>query len=104
MEVKRLCSVLDTRLSTSIYLAGEAYSIADMAVFPWIHALLTFQHASGVTAADVLSLGTYQHIARWVESLAQRPAVQRGLQVCRADGVAKPWSVPEVAEKEPPVV
>jgi len=69
-EAKRLYGVIDRRLGESDYLAGE-YSIADMATLPW----LLYHERQGVDIAD------YPHIARWMKTLQQRPAVQRGLDV-----------------------
>ncbi len=68
-EARRLCRVLDTRLADHPFVAGE-YSIADMAIFPWVHAL-----------EQVVGLEELPHLARWVETLRARPAVQRGLDV-----------------------
>ena len=69
-EAKRLCGVLDRRLATVPYLAGE-YSIADIATFPWTRSLA----AIGLEPAD------YPNLARWSDEVAARPAVVRGLAV-----------------------
>jgi GSH-dependent disulfide-bond oxidoreductase len=68
-ESRRLCRVLDARLADRPFVADD-YSIADMAIFPWVHAL-----------ERVVGLGESPHLARWVETLRGRPAVQRGLAV-----------------------
>ena len=69
-ETRRLYEVLDTRLGEVEYLAGD-YSIADIATYPWVR----IHDWSGV-AVDGLP-----HLQRWMDALAARPAVQRGLQV-----------------------
>jgi GSH-dependent disulfide-bond oxidoreductase len=69
-EARRLCRVLDKRLADREFVAGE-YSIADMAIFPWVHALEQL----------VGGLGDTPHTLAWVERLRARPAVQRGLAV-----------------------
>ena len=83
MEVKRQLDVLDRRLAESPYLAGEAYTIADMAVWPWYGAL-----AKGLVyeAGEFLQVKDYKHVQRWTDKIAQRPAVQRGRMVNRAFG------------------
>jgi GST-like protein len=70
-EVKRLHRVLDKRLGESAYLAGEAYSIADIATFPWVRN----PDRRGVVLDD------YPHVKRWHDAIAQRPAVMRGVEV-----------------------
>jgi len=83
MEVKRQLDVLDRRLAASAYLAGDDYTIADIAVWPWYGAL-----AKGVLydAGEFLAVPDYRHLQRWTEAIAQRPAVQRGRMVNRTWG------------------
>jgi GST-like protein len=83
MEVKRELDVLDRRLSESEYLAGPEYTIADIAVFPWYGAL-----AQGLlySAGEFLQVQEYANVQRWSDSIAKRPAVQRGRKVNRAWG------------------
>jgi GST-like protein len=83
MEVKRQLDVMDRRLAESPYLAGEAYTIADIAVWPWYGAL-----AKGMLydAGEFLSVGDYKHVQRWTDAIAQRPAVKRGRLVNRTGG------------------
>jgi GSH-dependent disulfide-bond oxidoreductase len=83
MEVKRQLDVLDRRLAEATYLGGEAYSIADIAVWPWYGGL-----AKGLLygAGEFLSVQDYKHVQRWNEAVAARPAVKRGLMVNRAWG------------------
>jgi len=86
MEVKRQMDVLDRRLAESEYLAGDAYTIADIAVWPWYGAL-----AKGLLyeAGEFLQVQDYHHVQRWTDAIAQRPAVQRGRRVNRT------WGQPE---------
>ena len=83
MEVKRQLDVLDRRLAQSPYLAGDDYTVADIAVWPWYGAL-----AKGLlySAGEFLQVQSYAHVQRWTDQIAQRPAVQRGRMVNRAWG------------------
>ena len=83
MEVKRQLDVLDRRLALSPYLAGDEYTIADIAVWPWYGAL-----AKGLVyeAGEFLQVQEYTHVQRWTDQIAARPAVQRGRKVNRAWG------------------
>ena len=84
MEVKRQLDVLDRRLAEVAYLAGDDYTIADMAVFPWYGGL-----AKGVIyndSATFLSVQDYKHVQRWADMIWQRPAVKRGRMVNRVSG------------------
>ncbi|MDE2620044.1 MAG: glutathione-dependent disulfide-bond oxidoreductase [Sphingomonadales bacterium] len=83
MEAKRLFHVADTRLAANRYLAGDSYTIADMAAFPWLAAF--WQGTAYNDARTFLSLDEYPHLGRWVDELAARPAVQRGRKVTSAD-------------------
>ncbi len=78
MEVKRQLDVLDRRLAQSEYLAGGAYTIADMAAWPWYGGL-----AKGrlYGAAEFLQVQEYRQVQRWADAIARRPAVQRGRKV-----------------------
>src|SRR5450631_1672792 len=78
MEVKRQLDVLDRRLAESEYLAGDAYTIADMAVWPWYGGL-----ARGVIyeAGVFLQVQEYANVQRWTDAIARRPAAQRGRKV-----------------------
>jgi GST-like protein len=80
METKRQLDVLDRRLAESAYLAGDDYSIADMAVWPWYGSLV-----KGVLyeAGEFLQVQDYHHVQRWADHVAARPAVQRGRMVNR---------------------
>ena len=83
MEVKRQMDVLDRHLADNEYMAGSAYSIADMAIMPWYGSL-----AKGVLyeSAEFLSVHEYEHVNRWTDQLMDRPAVQRGRMVNRVWG------------------
>jgi GST-like protein len=83
METKRLLDVLDRRLAESAYVAGDKYTIADIAIFPWYGGL-----AKGwlYGAAEFLSVEDYRHIQRWADTLLERPAVRRGRMVNRTSG------------------
>jgi GST-like protein len=83
MEVKRQLDVLDRRLAESPYLAGDDYSIADMAVWPWYGTLVKGQLYE---AGEFLQVQEYIHVLRWTDRIAQRPAVKRGRMVNRTWG------------------
>ncbi len=78
MEAKRQLDVLDRRLAQSAYLAGADYTIADIAVWPWYGALAK---GSLYEAGEFLQVQEYAHLQRWTETIAARPAVQRGRKV-----------------------
>ncbi len=83
MEVKRQLDVLDRQLADNRYIAGDEYTIADMAIWPWYGGL-----AKGVLydAGEFLSVQDYKHVQRWADALAERPGVQRGRMVNRTWG------------------
>ncbi len=83
METKRQLDVLDRHLADREYMAGDEFSIADMAIWPWYGAL-----AKGVLydAAEFLQVQDYAHVNRWTEAIAKRPAVKRGRMVNRIRG------------------
>jgi len=83
MEVKRQLDVLDRRLAEHEFLAGEQYSIADIAVWPWYGGLVKGQIYG---AAEFLQVQDYKHVQRWTDTIAARPAVQRGRIVNRSFG------------------
>ena len=70
-EAKRLYGVINKRLGHSPYIGGKAYSVADMAVWPWLRSWKN----QGVEMND------YPHLKGWFDEIDQRPAVQRGVQV-----------------------
>jgi GST-like protein len=83
MEVKRQLDVLDRRLAEARYLAGDEYTLADIAVWPWYGAL-----AKGLlySSGEFLQVTEYTHVRRWTDEIAQRPAVKRGRMVNRTWG------------------
>ena len=83
MEVKRQLDVLDRRLAQTHYLAGDEYSIADIATWPWYGALV---EGHLYDAGEFLQVRAYSHVRRWAEEIGQRPAVQRGRRVNRTWG------------------
>jgi GST-like protein len=83
MESKRQLDVLDRRLAESAYLAGDEYTIADMAVWPWYGTLVKGQLYE---AGEFLQVQEYTNVLRWTDRIAQRPAVQRGRMVNRSWG------------------
>jgi len=83
MEVKRQMDVLDRRLSQSPYVAGDDYTIADMAIWPWYGGLAKGQLYE---AGEFLQVQEYTNVLRWTNQIAQRPAVKRGRMVNRVFG------------------
>ena len=83
MEVKRQLDVLDRRLADNRFLAGEDYSIADMAVWPWYGNLVK---GTIYDAGEFVQGHTYTNVVRWQEEIAVRPAVKRGRMVNRING------------------
>ncbi len=83
MEVKRQLDVLDRQLADNAFMAGDEYSIADIAIWPWYGAL-----AKGLIygAGEFLQVETYKNVQRWTDAIAKRPAVQRGRKVNRVMG------------------
>jgi GST-like protein len=77
-ESKRLLGVLDRQLGQSGWIAGEAYSIADIATFPWIRNLIGFYEAG-----DLVGMGSFPHVTRALAAFVARPAVLRGLEIPR---------------------
>ncbi len=83
METKRQLDVLDRRLGETAYLAGADYTIADMAVWPWYGNLAK---GNSYNAGEFLSVHEYKNVIRWADTIAARPAVQRGRIVNRTAG------------------
>ncbi|WP_286810189.1 MULTISPECIES: glutathione-dependent disulfide-bond oxidoreductase [unclassified Marinobacter] len=83
MEVKRQLDVLDRQLADNRYIAGDEYTIADMAIWPWYGALVKNKVYE---AAEFLEAHTYKNVVRWADEIAERPAVKRGLMVNRTWG------------------
>lgn len=83
MEAKRQLDVLNRRLRESAYLAGDSYTIADIAVWSWYGQVV---RNTVYGAAEFLAAHEYTHVQRWAETIAQRPAVIRGMRVNRTWG------------------
>ncbi len=83
MEVKRQMDVLDRRLGESAYLAGDDYTIADIAIWSWYGALALGRLYE---AAEFLDVASYANVQRWAKDINDRPAVKRGVKVNRAWG------------------
>ncbi|MDF0752482.1 glutathione-dependent disulfide-bond oxidoreductase [Marinobacter sp. 71-i] len=83
MEVKRQLDVLDRQLADNRYIAGDEYTIADMAIWPWYGALVKNKVYE---AAEFLEAHTYKNVVRWADEIGERPAVKRGLMVNRTWG------------------
>lgn len=86
MEVKRQLDVLDKQLAKNKFIAGDQYTIADMAIWPWYGSLV---RNVVYEAAEFLQTHEYTHLVRWANDIAQRPAVKRGVKVNRT------WGEPE---------
>ena len=86
METKRQLDVLERHLAANQYMAGDEYSIADMAIWPWYGGL-----AKGLLygSAEFLSVKDYTQVNRWADAIGERPAVKRGRMVNRVAGDPK---------------
>ncbi|MGB5870614.1 MAG: glutathione-dependent disulfide-bond oxidoreductase [Albidovulum sp.] len=80
METKRQLDVLDRQLAEHRFIAGEEYTIADMAIWAWYGGLVLGRQYG---AAEFLDVTSYKHVMRWAEAIDARPAVQRGRKVNR---------------------
>lgn len=83
METKRILDVLDKQLEHHRFVAGEEYTIADIAIWPWLGVLV---QGDLYDAAEFLDGKSYRHISRWADEIAARPAVKRGRIVNRTWG------------------
>jgi GSH-dependent disulfide-bond oxidoreductase len=83
MEAKRQLDVLDRQLATHDFIAGDSYSIADIAIWSW-YGQLVLGRLYG--AAEFLDVASYKNVMKWAEKIDARPAVQRGRMVNRAFG------------------
>jgi len=75
-ESKRLLDVLNRRLADHAWVAGDAYTIADIAIFPWVRNLINFY-----AAGDIVGIGDYPHVQRALDAFVARPAVAKGLDI-----------------------
>ena len=83
MEVKRQLHVMDATLAGRKFIAGDDYTIADMAIWPWYGGLVL---GKLYEAAEFLSVQEYANVMRWAEDIAARPATKRGIRVNKAWG------------------
>lgn len=83
METKRQLDVLDKQLAERRHIAGEEYTIADIAIWPWYGQLVL---GKLYDAAEFLQVHEYRNVVRWAEAIAERPAVKRGRLVNRTFG------------------
>lgn len=83
MEAKRQLDVLDKHLEHNQFMAGDEYSIADMAIWPWYGGLVLGRLYD---AAEFLSVNDYKHVLRWAKEIEARPAVKRGQVVNKVWG------------------
>jgi len=90
MEAKRQLDVLDKQLAKNRFIAGEDYTIADIAIWPWYGNLA---RGELYEAANFLDITSYRHVQRWAEEIASRPAVKRGRIVNRS------WGDVQLAER-----
>ena len=83
MEVKRQLDVLDRHLAENEYMAGDEYSIADIAIWPWYGGVVL---GRAYDAAEFLDAQSYTHVLRWANQIDARPAVKRGRMVNKVNG------------------
>lgn len=83
MEAKRQLDVLDKQLAEHKFVAGDDYTIADMAIWPWYGNVVL---GNVYDAAEFLDAGNYENVLRWAKEIAERPGVQRGRIVNRTNG------------------
>jgi len=104
MEAKRQLDVLDKRLAVTEYLGGSAYTIADIAVWPWYGELV---RTGFYKAREFLAVHEYTHVLRWANAIAARAAVQRGVIVNRPFGdvqLAERHAASDIDAKLAPVI
>jgi GST-like protein len=80
-EARRVLQVLDARLAGSTWVAGDDYTIADIAIFPWVRNLVGFY-----AAGELVGIAGYPHVTRALDAFVARPAVARGLQTPKRPG------------------
>ncbi|EDM65414.1 putative glutathione S-transferase [Moritella sp. PE36] len=83
MEVKRQLDLLDKQLAVNKFIAGDEYSIADIAIWSWYGNVVL---GKAYDAAEFLDAASYKHLLRWAQDIVERPAVQRGRIVNRTSG------------------
>lgn len=88
MEIKRQLDLLDKTLADRAFIAGDEYTIADIAIWPWYGALV---RGEVYDAVEFLSAHEYTNVIRWADAIAERPAVKRGLRVNRTSDNNTDW-------------
>ncbi|MEM9766976.1 MAG: glutathione-dependent disulfide-bond oxidoreductase [Cyanobacteria bacterium P01_D01_bin.71] len=83
LETKRQLDVLNRQLADNQYITGDAYTIADIAIWPWYGGLVLNR---SYDAAEFIEAQSYTHVGRWAQAIDARPAVQRGRMVNRTWG------------------
>jgi GST-like protein len=92
MEAKRQLDVLDKQLADNKFIAGDEYSIADIAIWTWYGGLVLGRLYD---AAEFLDVKSYKNVVRWAKEIDARPAVKRGVMVNRSWGDDENKQVPE---------
>jgi len=96
-EARRLLAVLDRRLDGRHWIMGDAYSIADVATFPWVRMLTGFY-----AAGELVGIGDFPHVLRALDAFVARPAVVRGLAVPAGFNPVLPVPSPGPSDPPPP--
>jgi GST-like protein len=78
MEVQRMYDVLDQHLDENTFVAGDEYTIADMAIYPWLSCV---QNEKAYNGAKFLDTQKYTNVQRYFDVISARPAVQKGMKV-----------------------
>ncbi|QZP09668.1 glutathione-dependent disulfide-bond oxidoreductase [Caenibius sp. WL] len=99
LEAKRLFDVANQQLARTRFLAGDDYTIADIAAWPWLGML--YRGDAYDNGAEFLSLHEYEHVGRWVKEIGQRPGVIRGRLVNSAKGIAERHSAADFVALDP---
>lgn len=81
-ETRRLLAVIENQLENNEYIAGDQYTIADIAIFPWVATLETFY-----AAGDYLKTKDFPKVQSWLERCLERPASKTGAEVCSIDAI-----------------
>ena len=99
MEAKRLFDVANRQLAKTRFLAGDDYTIADIAAYPWLG--LIYRGDAYNDAREFLSIQEYEHVGRWVNEIGQRPGAIRGSLVNTQNGLSERHSADDFAALAP---
>ena len=99
MEAKRLFDVANRQLAKTRFLAGDDYTIADIAAYPWLG--LIYRGDAYNDAREFLSIQEYEHVGRWVNEIGQRPGAIRGSLVNTQNGLSERHSADDFATLAP---